>query len=161
MEFKNLAEVTKLEAVPEGASVLAATAEGEVVRVPGDSLGGGGAGWQFVVNIELSGEGNYTETDTGWSAGYGSDDGGAVCDKTFEEIKSAFESGLVPVVVARQKYEGSGTSVYIASLLCEEIDGDNSSYEFGNIYGDEFYANYVQVLIYHDYCVVNMGGREY
>lgn len=42
MEFKNLAEVTKLEEVPEGASVLAATAEGEVVRVPGDGLGGGG-----------------------------------------------------------------------------------------------------------------------
>lgn len=42
MEFKNLAEVTQLEEVPEGASVLAATAEGEVVRVPGDGLGGGG-----------------------------------------------------------------------------------------------------------------------
>lgn len=49
MEFKNLAEVTKLEEVPEGASVLAATAEGEVVRVPGDGLGGG----QFVVKITL------------------------------------------------------------------------------------------------------------
>lgn len=34
MEFKNLATVTQLEEVPEGASVLAATAEGEVVRVP-------------------------------------------------------------------------------------------------------------------------------
>lgn len=47
MEFKNLAEVTKLDEVPEGASVLAATAEGEVVRVPGDGLGGsgGGADW--------------------------------------------------------------------------------------------------------------------
>lgn len=45
MEFKNLAEVTKLEEVPEGASVLAATAEGEVVRVPGEGLGGGGADW--------------------------------------------------------------------------------------------------------------------
>lgn len=42
MEFKNLAEVTQLEEVPEGASVLAATAEGDVVRVPGDGLGGGG-----------------------------------------------------------------------------------------------------------------------
>lgn len=42
MEFKNLAEVTQLDEVPEGASVLAATAEGEVVRVPGDGLGGGG-----------------------------------------------------------------------------------------------------------------------
>lgn len=49
MEFKNLAEVTQLEEVPEGASVLAATAEGDIVRVLKDEVGfklpeGGSAG---------------------------------------------------------------------------------------------------------------------
>ena len=43
MEFKNLAEVELLGEVPEGASVLAATADGDVVRVPGEGLGGGGS----------------------------------------------------------------------------------------------------------------------
>lgn len=52
MEFKNLAEVTQLDEVPEGASVLAATAEGEVVRVPGDGLGGGGGG-KLVVTFTI------------------------------------------------------------------------------------------------------------
>lgn len=51
MEFKNLAEVTQLDEVPEGASVLAATAEGEVVRVPGDGLGGGGGG-ALIVGVD-------------------------------------------------------------------------------------------------------------
>lgn len=51
MEFKNLAEVTQLTEVPEGASVLAATAEGEVVRVPGDGLGGGGGSNELLVTF--------------------------------------------------------------------------------------------------------------
>lgn len=57
MEFKNLAEVTQLTEVPEGASVLAATAEGEVVRVPGDGLGGGGGGFT-VVDCPIGDDGN-------------------------------------------------------------------------------------------------------
>lgn len=54
MEFKNLAEVTKLDEAPEGASVLAATAEGEVVRVPGDGLGGGGKFAEFVYILDFN-----------------------------------------------------------------------------------------------------------
>ena len=40
MEFMNLADVTKLDEVPEGASVLAATSDGDIVRIPGEGLGG-------------------------------------------------------------------------------------------------------------------------
>ena len=54
MEFKNLAEVELLGEVPEGASVLAATADGDVVRVPGDGLGGGGAFVKFTI-ADMSG----------------------------------------------------------------------------------------------------------
>lgn len=74
MEFKNLAEVTQLEEVPEGASVLAATAEGEVVRVPGDGLGGGGGAF-FTVTF-------MTEDDATWTA-----------DKTGAQIKEAADGG--------------------------------------------------------------------
>lgn len=74
MEFKNLAEVTQLTEVPEGASVLAATAEGEVVRVPGDGLGGSGGG---VFWVTLSAE----------------DDESIVADKTYQEIKQAVNEG--------------------------------------------------------------------
>lgn len=74
MEFKNLAEVTQLEEVPEGASVLAATAEGEVVRVPGDGLGGGGGALLVT----------FTTTD-----------GQTVtADKTYAEIESAYNNGV-------------------------------------------------------------------
>lgn len=74
MEFKNLAEVTKLEEVPEGASVLAATAEGEVVRVPGDGLGGSGGG---VFTVTFSSEDGETYT----------------ADKTLSEIEEAYIGG--------------------------------------------------------------------
>ena len=79
MEFKNLADVTKLEEVPEGASVLAATADGNVVRVPGDGLGGGGngGGGIFTVTFTCHDYDNYTYT----------------ADKTYAEIESACKSG--------------------------------------------------------------------
>ena len=69
MEFKNLAEVELLGEVPEGASVLAATADGDVVRVPGEGLGGGGAQTVRVTSNQIeaaikmfdSGEFNHSE----------------------------------------------------------------------------------------------------
>lgn len=98
MEFKNLAEVTKLEEVPEGASVLAATAEGEVVRVPGDGLGGGGADWNagegepgYIANKpDISGG-----SDVGvLTASFSVDNRGTYSvDKTFSEIEAAYSGG--------------------------------------------------------------------
>ena len=68
MDFKNLAEVTQLTEVPEGASVLAATAEGEVVRVPGDGLGGGGGGLEeLVVKFMFDGHGGITSADVSYA----------------------------------------------------------------------------------------------
>lgn len=77
MEFKNLAEVTKLEEVPEGASVLAATAEGEVVRVPGSGLGGGGNAGGGVFTVTFSSADGETFT----------------ADKTLSEIEAAYVNG--------------------------------------------------------------------
>lgn len=73
MEFKKLSEVTQLEEVPEGASVLATTAEGEVVRVPGDGLGGGGGA--LIVTFSSADGQSYT------------------ADKTFAEVAAAIEAG--------------------------------------------------------------------
>ena len=53
MEFMNLADVTKLDEVPEGASVLAATSEGDIVRVPGDGLGGSGDGVKLFITTNF------------------------------------------------------------------------------------------------------------
>ena len=91
MEFKNLAEVELLGEVPEGASVLAATAEGEVVRVPGDGLGGGndGGGGQFVVKIAMV------------------DEMTATLDKTNEEIWEALNANMHVVGLAE---DGNGST---------------------------------------------------
>lgn len=90
MEFKNLAEVELLGEVPEGASVLAATADGNVVRVPGDGLGGGNAGGgQFVVKITMV------------------DQQSATLDKTNEEIWEALNANMHVVGLAE---DGNGST---------------------------------------------------
>ena len=94
MEFKNLADVTKLEEVPEGASVLAATADGNVVRVPGDGLGGGGGVGTIVITN------NRVEAFLSMIAS-GDFDSGAIPEETvlfcknmtFEEAYSGLASG--------------------------------------------------------------------
>lgn len=102
MEFKNLAEVTKLEEVPEGASVLAATAEGEVVRVPGDGLGGGNAGGG-IFTVTFS-----TEDGQTWTA-----------DKSNAEITDAFKAGMF--VRGMMVYAASG--FYAEAQFGHIVDG--------------------------------------
>lgn len=78
MEFKNLADVTLLEEIPEGASVLASV-DGDVVRVPGTGLGGGGnAGPTFLYGF--FGDGPYPKV---------------VCDTTFEELVNNYKNGTL------------------------------------------------------------------
>lgn len=106
MEFKNLAEVTQLEEVPEGASVLAATAEGEVVRVPGDGLGGGGGSAEFIVISDnwypafieaMSGGSPQIPTETKFTCTSG---------HTYEDVAAIIMSGK-PVLAALQVMYGS------------------------------------------------------
>lgn len=103
MEFKNLAEVTKLEEVPEGASVLAATAEGEVVRVPGDGLGGGGGAGGGIFTVTFS-----TEDMQTWTA-----------DKSNAEITDAFKAGMF----VRGMMVAAAAEFYAEAQLGQIIDG--------------------------------------
>ena len=167
MEFKNLAEVELLGEVPEGASVLAATADGDVVRVPGDGLGGGGnagGGGQFIVNIELSGNGNYSEIESFWETEYYTDGGGAVCDKSLDEIKSAYESGLIPVAILRQRIEDSNeVYIYTSELIDVYLNSEdpvNSNFLFGGVYGYIDHLGFSEVSIYPDSCNVCLAGRS-
>ena len=91
MDFKNLAEVTQLTEVPEGASVLAATAEGEVVRVPGDGLGGGGG-----VIFSIDAEGNGT------------------CNTPFDDVLKAYNDNSL---VASVFMDTIASSQMVSSLL--------------------------------------------
>ena len=80
-EFKKLSEVEALDAVPEGASVLAEVG-GEIKRVPGEGLGGSGTIPEFdlaamgLPNVPLDGTQVSVE-----------------CDLT--EIKNAMSKGLI------------------------------------------------------------------
>lgn len=160
MEFKNLAEVTKLEEVPEGASVLAATAEGEVVRVPGDGLGGGG---QFIVNVETVGEPDeFTESETGYKVVFHMEN--ATLNKSPEEIKAAYEDGVLPIAVIKN-YDSEYDETFLYTLNLSSIiqsggNTESKSFVFSGISGNVGYMEYAQVVISPEYCEVSIEGRS-
>lgn len=80
-DFKKLADVEALTEVPEGATVLAEVG-GQVKRIPGEGLGGGGFTVVFTITEdEDSGERTVT------------------CDKTFEECLEAFNNVTINAVL--------------------------------------------------------------
>lgn len=97
MEFMNLADVTKLDEVPEGASVLAATTEGDIVRVPGEGLGGSGGG-------------------ADWNAVEGQP--GYIANKPFgvEQEKLKLADVLTIEFTATATDDGNGNTVYVADI---------------------------------------------
>lgn len=151
MEFKNLAEVELLGEVPEGASVLAATADGNVVRVPGDGLGGG----QFVINVKLIGDGEGNEYNGGASyiVYYSSSANNMTIDKSYMEIESAVKSGVVPVALVATEY-GPNEVYYnlcaLSSYYFSEDDIAGSGYSFSCSYASGNGAGSVNVNIYAD-----------
>ena len=128
MEFKNLAEVELLGEVPEGASVLAATAEGEVVRVPGDGLGGSGGGGIFTVTFTSEDSENYT------------------ADKTLSEIEAAYSGGgLVRGVVALVAPFGT---VYTEAPVAIVATGDSA--RFNAVTYSENALSVLKLYVYAD-----------
>ena len=121
MEFKNLAEVTKLEEVPEGASVLAATAEGEVVRVPGDGLGGGG---DAVVIRDNLYEWFLAMSESQGNAGDPPDDWSVRCisGHTFNDVVAAISNGEHVRVIVQVMYTMNRPP---ASAECTIVMGTN------------------------------------
>lgn len=101
MEFKNLADVTLLEEIPEGASVLASV-DGDIVRVPGEGLGGGNAGGG-IFTVTFS-----TEDGQTWTA-----------DKSNAEITDAFKAGMF--VRGMMVYAASG--FYAEAQFGQIVDG--------------------------------------
>ena len=97
MEFMNLADVTKLDEVPEGASVLAATSDGDIVRVPGEGLGGSGGG-------------------ADWNAAEG--EPGYIANKPFgvEQEKNKLADVLTIEFTATATDDGNGNTVYAADI---------------------------------------------
>lgn len=100
MEFKNLAEVEQLTEVPEGASVLAATAEGDIVRVPGDGLGGSGGIAFFDVEYDPY------------------NNGGILSCPTFAEVDALYAGGQYPIAVLKGEAHGEVNNAYMPLISC-------------------------------------------
>lgn len=101
-DFKKLAEVETLTEVPEGATVLAEVG-GQVKRIPGEGLGGGGFTAVFTMDMD-------TQTVT--------------CDKTFEECVEAFNKREIIGVLASPEEE-QGSNSYLTQIV------NSSSVQFG------------------------------
>ena len=111
-EFKKLSEVEALDAVPEGASVLAEV-DGAIKRVPGEGLGGSGTIPEFdLIAMGLP------------AVPIGGEQVSVECDTT--EIMAAMEKGLVKLNFAVDMCDSDNT--VIAGKLITAMGSANGGY---------------------------------
>ena len=111
-EFKKLSELEVLDAVPEGASVLAEVG-GVIKRVPGEGLGGSGT----IPEFDLAAMGLP-------AVPIGGEQVSVECDTT--EIMAAMEKGLVKLNFAVDMCDGNNT--VIAGKLITAMGSANGGY---------------------------------
>ena len=124
-EFKKLSEVEALDAVPEGASVLAEV-DGAIKRVPGEGLGGSGTIPEFdLIAMGLP------------AVPIGGERVSVACDTT--EIMAAMEKGLVKLSLAVDM--GGDSSTVVSGKIITGMCSTNGNYAttslfmtFDNVY---------------------------
>ena len=133
--------------------------------LPNVGVGGSGGG-QFIINVEVFGYGEEEGDDVSYNSSYGTWNGDVVCDKTFDEVREAYENGLVPVVVVKQTWEDM--EGFINHCVCNMtsiclLDGHPESwyFNFENCMADSDYINYTEVAIGTDWCSVELSGRSF
>ena len=130
-EFKKLSEVEALDAVPEGASVLAEV-DGAIKRVPGEGLGGSGTIPEFdLIAMGLP------------AVPIGGEQVSVECDTT--EIMAAMEKGLVKLNFAVDMCDSDNT--VIAGKLITAMGSANGGY----------FNNFMFMALGESFLVISLG----
>lgn len=117
-EFKKLSEVEALDAVPEGASVLAEV-DGAIKRVPGEGLGGSGTIPEFdLIAMGLP------------AVPIGGERVSVACDTT--EIMAAMEKGLVKLSLAVDM--GGDSSTVVSGKIITGMCSTNGNYSITSLF---------------------------